>query len=327
MELIQETNDKKRNEGGIALRDIVELIFDNWYWIALSIVVCVSVAWLYLARQTPLYRRTAVMLVKNENKSSNDMSAIMELNGGISGSGVENEIYILQSHQLMREVAERLHLDISYRVKDFLHYKPLYADSPVRVHFIDSYTTPVSMKVKPVDENRYILKQFSVGGGKSAGVEQEIAFGDTLVSEAGRIVVEAVPEYISSYYNIPIEVSRISLDAAAGMYHVSAALAGDRTTLVQINCVDSNISRADAILSTLIDVYRETIIEDKNRIATSTAKFINDRVEIISRELGDVENELTNFKQQNRIVSIDAAASQYMSENSRMREELIHLES
>ena len=60
--------------------------------------------------------------------------------------------------------------------------------------------------------------------------------------------------------------------------------------MVQINCVDSNISRAEAILNALIDVYRETIIEDKNRIATSTAKFINERVEIISKELGDGEN-------------------------------------
>ena len=31
MELIQETKNEKKNEGGITLRDIVELVFDNWY--------------------------------------------------------------------------------------------------------------------------------------------------------------------------------------------------------------------------------------------------------------------------------------------------------
>ena len=135
MELIQENKNEKKNEGGITLRDIVELIFDNWYWIVLSVAVCVSVAWIYLAMQIPLYKRSAVMLVKAENKSNNDMSALMELNGGISGSGVENEIYILQSRQLMREVVERLNLDVTYQVKDFLHDKQLYAESPLRVHF------------------------------------------------------------------------------------------------------------------------------------------------------------------------------------------------
>ena len=54
MELIQETKNEKKNEGGITLRDIVELIFDNWYWIVLSVAVCVSVAWIYLSMQTPL---------------------------------------------------------------------------------------------------------------------------------------------------------------------------------------------------------------------------------------------------------------------------------
>ena len=193
------------------------------------------------------------------------MSALLELNGGISGSGVENEIYILQSRQLMREVVERLNLDVTYQVKDFLHNKQLYAESPLRVHFLDAYTLPVSMKVSPIDENYYALKELSVGGKKTNEGNQQIAFGDTLVSDAGRIVVESVPEFLPAYYNVPVEVSRMDLNTAADIYHslISAALAGERTTLVQINCVDSNISRAEAILMALIDVYRETIIEDK----------------------------------------------------------------
>ena len=51
MELIQETKNDKKNEGGVTLRDIVELVFDNWYWIVLSVVICMSVAWFYLAMQ------------------------------------------------------------------------------------------------------------------------------------------------------------------------------------------------------------------------------------------------------------------------------------
>ena len=39
MELIQETKNDKKNEGGVTLRDIVELVFDNWYWIVLSVVI------------------------------------------------------------------------------------------------------------------------------------------------------------------------------------------------------------------------------------------------------------------------------------------------
>ena len=328
MELIQETKNDKRNEGGITLRDIAELIFDNWYWIVLSVVVCVSIAWFYLAMQTPLYKRSAVMLVQSENKSGNDMSAMLELSGGISGSGVENEIYILQSRQLMREVVERLNLDITYQVKDWLHYEQLYAESPIKVNFLEPYTAPISMTIKPLDENRFTLSHLKIGDIDSREKEKTFSFGDTIALSIGRIVVESVPGRLPAYYDTSVSVSRIDVDIAANIYHsfISTALAGERTTLVQINCIDSNISRAEAILNTLIDVYRETIIEDKNRIATSTAEFINERVEIISKELGDVEDELTDFKQKNRIVSIDAAASQFMNESSKTREELIQLE-
>ena len=244
-----------------------------------------SVAWFYLAMQTPLYKRSAVMLVKSENISGNDMSAVLELNGGISGSGVENEIYILQSHQLMREVVGRLHLDVTYQVKNWLHYDQLYAESPIRVNFLDAYTAPVSMEIKPLNGNRFLLNQLKIGTKKSDNEGQEFLFGDTIISAAGRFIVEDIPDKILAYYNVPVEVSRIDLNTAANIYHsfISTSLAGERTTLVQINCVDSNISRAEAILNALIDVYRETIIEDKNRIATSTAKFINERVEIISK--------------------------------------------
>lgn len=43
MELIQETKNDKKNEGGVTLRDIVELVFDNWYWLCYrSLYVCRS---------------------------------------------------------------------------------------------------------------------------------------------------------------------------------------------------------------------------------------------------------------------------------------------
>ena len=73
-------------------------------------------------------------------------------------------------------------------------------------------------------------------------------------------------------------------------------------------------------------VYSETIIEDKNRIAANTAKFIDERISIISRELSDVEEDLTDFKQRNQIVDMSANATQYLAESSKVKEESAQLE-
>ena len=77
------------------------------------------------------------------------------------------------------------------------------------------------------------------------------------------------------------------------MARIQTSALASQSTLVNIICQDVNIARADAILTSILQVYNETIVEDKNRIASNTARFIDERIVIISRELGDVENKLT----------------------------------
>lgn len=331
MEYIQENNNEKttRESGfNITLRDVVELIIANWYWFAISVIVCVSAAYLYARTLVPVYQRQAVMLVKTGGKTANsDISAMLELQGGVTGSGVENEMYILRSHQLVREVVNRLHLDVSYEEDGFFRNTSLFAESPVEVTFFDPYHSFVSMNVTPLDVKNYAISNFVVGG-KKLSINGNHAYGDTLQTEAGRMVVNLKPENLSTYIGKPVLVKRMSPEAATAIYKggISTSLAGKGTTMVQITCVGNNVSRADAILSALINVYNETIIEDKNRIAVNTAKFIDERIAVIGKELGDVEEELTDFKQRNRIIGTEGNGSQYLAESSRVKGETLQME-
>ena len=164
MEYIQENErTPKKDEGGINLRDVVELIIANWYWFVLSVLVCVGSAYFYVLTIQPVYQRQAVMLVKDKEKSASDMSAMLEVSGGITGTSVDNEIYILRSHQLLREVVNRLHLDVGYAKDGILRDAPLYAESPVEVHFIDPYNQPVSFNITPLNTTKFRI---------SDGIEQ-----------------------------------------------------------------------------------------------------------------------------------------------------------
>ena len=319
MEYTQENNEKTVKESGfnINLRDIIELIIANWYWFALSVFICVSAAYLYTRTLVPVYQRQAVMLVKTGGKNANsDISAMLELQGGITGSGVENEMFILRSHQLVREIVNRLHLDVSYEKEGFFRNTSLYAESPVEVNFIDPYHDYYRTKVTPLDVKNYTI------------LGENYAYGDTIQTEAGRMVVNLKPENLSIYIGKPILVTRISPETAAAIYKggISTSLAGKGTTMVQITCTGDNVSRADAILNALINVYNETIIEDKNRIAVNTAKFIDERIAVIGKELGDVEEELTDFKQRNRIIGSEGNGTQFLAESSRMKTENLQME-
>ncbi|MEF8804793.1 MULTISPECIES: Wzz/FepE/Etk N-terminal domain-containing protein [Bacteroides] len=242
MEYTQENNEKTVKESGlnINLRDIVELLIAKWYWFALSVFICVSAAYLYTRTLVPVYQRQAVMLVKTGGKTANsDISAMLELQGGITGSGVENEMFILRSHQLVREVVNRLHLDVSYEKEGFFRNTSLYAESPVEVNFIDPYHAYYRTKVTPLDVKNYTIS------------DKKYAYGDTVQTEAGRIVVNLKPENLSAYIGKPVSVTRISPETAAAIYKggISTSLAGKGTTMVQITCTGDMVIIAVEILT------------------------------------------------------------------------------
>ena len=45
--------------GAINLHDIIRMILMNWYWFVLSVLVCLGVAYYYLAKTPKIYSRTA----------------------------------------------------------------------------------------------------------------------------------------------------------------------------------------------------------------------------------------------------------------------------
>ena len=322
MELLEK---KTINEGGIDYHEVIVTALSRWYWFLLSVIVCLGIAYLYLARISPVYVQSAVILVKNDNKSNDPQSTLLEISSGFSSKGVENDVYILRSHEFMRKVVEQLRLDISYSVKKRFRRNPLYAESPISVSFPINHNTPFSMEIVPLNSQKFRLS-FPEAGHEA--MEGEKTFGDTIATPGGNVVVYPVFENLTAFKDQSILVSVTTLENAANSCQskIKTDVAADKTTLVKIDCSDTNISRAKAILNALVAIYNESIIEDKNRIAANTAQFIDERISIISKELGTVEEEFTDFRQRNRIIDITSSANQYLSESSKVKEENTTLE-
>src|SRR5690606_20476263 len=59
-------------------------------------------------------------------------------------------------------------------------------------------------------------------------------------------------------------------------------------------------------LNTLVEVYNYQTIEDKNLEATNTKNFINERLDIIDRELGSAEGAVEEYKLQKGMTDLEA---------------------
>ena len=63
----------------------------------------------------------------------------------------------------------------------------------------------------------------------------------------------------------------------------------------------------------MIDVYNESWVKDKNKIAVSTSKFINDRLQVIEQELGNVDSNISSYKSNNLIPDMEESSRMYMN--------------
>lgn len=325
----------RKTEEMFSLRDILDIFLDNWKWFVLSVIVCVGLARLYLASQSYVYQRQAVMLVKDDpggssgRRSNISTDALMQLNGVLAGTSVKNEVYILHSFQLSQEVARNLHLDVMYNYKERLRNYSLYNDRPVTVDFLQPFIEPVTFSMDIKSAQECTIHDVKMGKPlKKSSFTADIRMGQMLQTPFGKFVVTPMAENLKDFIGKTITVTRISIDDSAIIILNKCASSeiDKESTLVRITCNDTNIERADDILSGLLDAYKQSIIEDKNQIAQSTAAFIDSRIQLIHQELSEVEGQMAEFKQNSGLVDIKANSEAFLTQSTSARQRTLQAE-
>ncbi|MCQ5178210.1 hypothetical protein NE693_16565, partial [Faecalibacterium prausnitzii] len=68
------------------------------------------------------------------------------------------------------------------------------------------------------------------------------------------------------------------------------------TSAVQVSLKETNPEKGKEFIYTMIEKYNENGIGDKQLVSAKTVEFINDRLQVINQELGDIENDAESFK-------------------------------
>ena len=110
--------------------------------------------------------------------------------------------------------------------------------------------------------------------------------------------------FSQQWQGVDIKVRKSPVDAVAAVYQGGLGIRQeeDEASILTLSLKDSSPQRAEDVVNTLIAVYNEAALKDKNQVAVNTANFINERLVIIGQELGDVETDLETFKRVNQVV-------------------------
>ena len=330
--MIDERKDKlgEQSEEQVNIQELLFRYLIHWPWFVVSIIICIACAWGYLRLTTPIYNISATVLIKDEKKGGGaSMSSDLEkmgLEGFISSSSnVDNEIEVLRSKSLAREVVNNLGLFVTYMDEDEFPSKELYHTSPVLVSLThqEADKLPGRMEINMILQPTGVLgvqitvgekeyrKQFDKLPAVFPTDEGTVAFfanNDTLSAVCPENITKE--RHITAFINRPFSVLKEYVNS------LSIAPTSKTTSVVVISLENTNTRRGRDYINKLLEMYNINANNDKNEVAQKTAEIIDERIGIISKELGSTEQDLENFKRSAGITDLNSEAQIALTGNA-----------
>ena len=330
--MIDERKDKlgEQSEEQVNIQELLFRYLIHWPWFVVSIIICIACAWGYLRLTTPIYNISATVLIKDEKKGGGaSMSSDLEkmgLEGFISSSSnVDNEIEVLRSKSLAREVVNNLGLFVTYMDEDEFPSKELYHTSPVLVSLThqEADKLPGRMEINMILQPTGVLgvqitvgekeyrKQFDKLPAVFPTDEGTVAFfanNDTLSAVCPENITKE--RHITAFINRPFSVLKEYVNS------LSIAPTSKTTSVVVISLENTNTRRGRDYINKLLEMYNINANNDKNEVAQKTAEFIDERIGIISKELGRTKQDLENFKRSAGITDLNSEAQIALTGNA-----------
>ena len=297
------------------LRDAWFLCLAYWKWFLLSVILTLSGAYYYLLCTPKTYVASASILIKPDNNRGNSPDQLLARQRmtveGASDAQMTNEILALSSATITRTVAERLNLDVEYARKGMFHDKVIYgSELPVKVEFLNiGEEQRASFGLSLQADGRVILDDFSKDGANLPGTVRG-KVGERCATPVGLVKLVANTGYRSGTTDeYKVQRSPITAVAAGVRGRFNIALRDKASTIIDIQYSDVNTARAKDAIDMLISVYNENWVRDRNQISVSTNEFIKERLAVIQRELGSVDQNIAGYKSANLLPDVEQSGS------------------
>jgi capsular exopolysaccharide synthesis family protein len=305
-------NTKPEDRNGNVLEMVLFRFIPYWPLFILLVICCSAGAWLYLKYATPKFQAYAKILLNDEKKGADDSRLLESLNIYGSKKIVENEIEVISSRTLMKEVVNKLHLYAPVYQQGGFKDEVAYASSPVVIELRD----PENLKSTDAVPFTYDQTQRTVTIGNQAyGLDKWVTtpYG-TLKFTENKNAYEAATRPL--YFTL-VEPNVMASGLLGGL---EVSPTNKASTVLTLVYKDVSPYRARDILNALMESYSQSTISEKNALANNTLKFIDDRLGLVVKDLEGIERKIQQYKSQQGIVDLSEQSKvflQHVGENDR----------
>ncbi|GAA4459019.1 tyrosine-protein kinase [Nibrella saemangeumensis] len=286
----------------INVRTIVMRYLKYWPWFVLSLVTALTAAYVYLLYQPPIYKVQAELLIKDEMKGMYGRSVMEELDNFAPKKVVENEVLVLKTYSLMDKVVNRLGLDVHYYQPTRFRDQEIYDASPIRL-----------LVEKPLPSLYSTLLTVSFTNTNTIRINDvTYPVNQSILTPYGKLRI-FTRQSISAKIE-PIKIWVMPRASAVNSYvgRLNVEPANKTATVLVLSLEDEVPEKGQAVLNQLIEEYNQAAVVDKNRVASNTLKFIEDRLGLISGELSSVEKDVELFKSREGISDLGQQSNAFL---------------
>lgn len=315
----------------VQITDVLKTALRNWFWVLVSVVVCMTAAYFYVHKTPPVFSRSASILIRDDNpgESINAKDQFQQLGLLSSYRSIYDEIEVIGSRDIMAEVVAKHKLDISYTNLHGLMKNSLYgANLPVEVIFNglkpdDSFSFHMKVNDKgeiSLSNAKLNLEKVDIPGKTTFNAPVRIPGG-------GTFTIVKSPAWKADKPSVYIAVSKGNWDDVVNTYNnrLKVSNKDDKSSVLDLTFTDQSIQRADDVLNGVIEAYNNSWVRARNQITDATDSFINERLAVIQKELGQVDSDISQYKSKNMVPDVTATSQIFLTEGATNDQQLFDI--
>ncbi|GAB3279296.1 tyrosine-protein kinase [Larkinella harenae] len=277
-----------------------------WYWIALSLIISIACAYIYLKKYTPIYQVSATLLIKDDKKMNTEVLEKLDMGG--RSKLVENEIEVLKSRALSKKIVEDLNLEVTYWKEAKARDNELHTTSPIVLNAsnISDFAYDNPLYIKSESATKYKLldhDQVEIGA---------FHYSQLVSSKYGKFRVFNREKFKTNDAIVKVVFQKKDFLVNDLIHGLQISLLNPKTTLISLGLETSVPIKGIDILSKLLNEYTFLSLEDKNREATNTLRFIEERLKLVTAELGDVEQNVESYRRKKGVNDLSSEANLFL---------------
>ena len=288
----------------------------KWPWILLSMILFFAAAKLYLRYAQQQYLSKSSVKIENIQKGSIGELQNMGTSTVMQPVGAGTEIPILLSRPILYEVVKTLNTDVVFIRKGNVKDQELYSEAPVEIKILSlkdpdnfggrtyTFTSEGNLSFKLSSENDKALK---------------FPFNAVCNTDFGSFIVKPKAGF---NLNNPLQVTFLNaVKVAEGLQGGILVTENElNTEILELSMKSSVPDKSEATLNTAVSAYNAADLDNKKQQSQVSLDFIDERLTVLTQDLGNIENQKEGFKRENQITDLETQAQMSLetaNENTR----------